>query len=282
MSHKTASTEIIGIDLGGTWIRAGRVRNKQLVRIAQNPTVKTNNADEITGHIIKTVESIITPACKSIGIGVPGVLDRKKGIVYDVANIPSWKKVAIKDILQQKFGCPVFVDNDANCFALGERIFGWGADYENFVGITLGTGVGAGIIQNGRLLNDANCGSGEFCIVPYMDSDYEHYCSSLFFEKHGVNAKELFEQAKGGDKIASQIFCEFGFHIGQLIKMVVSAVDPFMIVFGGSISKAFPFFSLDMYEEMKNYAYPNSMENLDIRVSSLKEPAILGAAALCY
>lgn len=78
----------------------------------------------------------------AIGIGVPSVVDREKGIVYNVVNIPHWEEVHLKEILEACFSVPVYVDNDANCFALGERIFGEGKTVDNFVGLTLGTGLG--------------------------------------------------------------------------------------------------------------------------------------------
>ncbi len=274
--------EVIGIDVGGTGIKAGLVKGEKLLAEVTNPTPKTNYKQVVIDAIIETVKQIITQSTESIGIGIPSVVDREKGIVYDVCNIPSWKEVPIKEILEKEFGIPVFVDNDANCFAIGERIYGKGKDYPHFVGIATGTGLGAGIIQNGRLLQDSNCGSGEFGIVPYLDSDYEHYCSGMYFESIHKDGQQVYESAKAGDADALKIMKELGVHIGNVVKLVVSTIDPQMIVFGGSVAQSFQFFEKSMHEELKNYPFQNSIQNLKIEVSEMDNPAILGAAALCY
>src|SRR5690606_24955530 len=112
---------------------------------------------------------------------VPSVVDVDKGIVYDVQNIPSWKEVPLKAIMEERYGVPVQVNNDANCFALGEKYFGQGRDSKAFIGLTLGTGLGAGIILNDKLYAGPNCGAGEFGMVPYLDYHYEYYASGQFF-----------------------------------------------------------------------------------------------------
>ena len=274
--------DIIGIDLGGTWIKVGRILNEQLVETKKTRTPDTTKEEVVTKAIIDSIKQVIQPTTEAIGIGIPSVVDREKGIVYDVCNIPSWKEVPIKEILEKEFGIPVFVDNDANCFAIGERIYGKGKDYSHFVGIAMGTGLGAGIVQNGRLLQDANCGSGEFGIVPYLDSDYEHYCSGMYFEGINKDGQQVFEAAKAGDGEALEIMNELGVHVGNVVKLVVSAIDPQMIVFGGSVAQSFQFFKESMFNELKNYPFQNSIRNLKLEVSDMDNPAILGAAALCY
>ena len=270
--------EVIGIDLGGTTIKVGRVGNESIEEIAVSPTPKTDNAMEV----VEAISKVVTDNTSAIGIGIPSVIDVEKGIVYDVMNIPSWREVPIKSLLEEKLKLPVFVNNDANCFAIGEKIYGEGKDFQHFVGVTLGTGLGAGIIQNERLLKDANCGSGEFCVVPYRDSNYEDYCSSFFFSKYDTNGKELYEKMKNGDQDAKKIFDEFGFHMANLVKLIVASIDPQMVVFGGAISRSFDLFKDAMFKEMMNFEYANSMKKLEVRVSSIENQGIYGAAALCY
>ncbi len=274
--------EVIGVDLGGTTIKVGRVGNERIEEIAVSPTPKTDNAMEVVDAIVEAISKVVTDNTSAIGIGIPSVVDVEKGIVYDVMNIPSWKKVPIKSLLEEKLKLPVFVNNDANCFAIGEKIYGEGKDFQHFVGVTLGTGLGAGIIQNERLLKDANCGSGEFCVVPYRDSNYEDYCSSFFFSKYNTNGKELYEKMKNGDQDAKKIFDEFGFHMANLVKLIVASIDPQMVVFGGAISRSFDLFKDAMFKEMMNFEYANSMKKLEVRVSSIENQGIYGAAALCY
>lgn len=274
--------EVIGIDLGGTSIKTGLISGSTMLSTEKMGTPETTDESVVSEAIIKTIQKVIQPMTQAIGIGVPGVVDRKAGIVYDLMNIPSWKKVNVKAILEERFNIPVFVDNDANCFAIGEKIYGKGKDYQHFVGLTIGTGMGAGIIQKGNLLDDANCGSGEFGIVPYLDSDYEHYCSGMYFKKIKKDGLKVYKDACNGDSEALGIFEEMGKHIANAVMMVVSTIDPELIVFGGSVSNSFPFFKQSMLEELKEYPYQNSIQNLKIEVSDLQNSAIFGAAALCY
>ena len=143
---------IIGIDLGGTKIAGGRIENESIVKELSADT-KASDGGEVTLNILKNIiGDLINKDTKAIGVGVPSVVDREKGIVYNVQNIKNWDEVYLKSILENEFKLPVKIDNDANCFAYGEKVFGKGKEFANFVGITLGTGVGGGIIQNNRLL----------------------------------------------------------------------------------------------------------------------------------
>src|SRR5699024_1594521 len=136
----------------------------------------------------------------SIGIGVPSVVDVEEGIVYDVQNIPGWNEVPVKDFLEARFNKPVAVNNDANCFVLGEFFFGKGQGYDLVVGLTLGSGFGAGLVLNSQLYNGANCGAGEVGMLPYNNTIFEHYCSGMFFEREfGLSGKQIFKKAQKGE-----------------------------------------------------------------------------------
>lgn len=278
------TTSFIGVDLGGTNMRAGRISDNRLIEQASRPTPKDAKKCEDTLEILlEAIRSVWNEDVKGIGIGVPSVVDRKKGIVYDVVNIPHWKEVHLKELLESQFNVPVYVDNDANCFALGERFFGEGRNYENFVGLTIGTGLGGGIIQQGKLLSDANCGSGEFGMLPYKDEILEYFCSgSYFMNVWGIDGKEMYDRAMRKDDLALDAYRQFGEHVAAAIKMVVLTIDPEMIVFGGSVAAAHTLFEDSMYEKLKDFAYPNSIKNLQIRFSTVENSGILGAASLCY
>ncbi|WP_459190001.1 ROK family protein [Parabacteroides sp. APC149_11_2_Y6] len=278
------TTSFIGVDLGGTNMRAGRISDNRLIEQASRPTPKDAKKCEDTLEILlEAIRAVWNGDVKGIGIGVPSVVDRKKGIVYDVVNIPHWKEVHLKELLESQFNVPVYVDNDANCFALGERFFGEGRNYENFVGLTIGTGLGGGIIQQGKLLSDANCGSGEFGMLPYKDEILEYFCSgSYFMNVWGIDGKEMYDRAMRKDDLALDAYRQFGEHVAAAIKMVVLTIDPEMIVFGGSVAAAHTLFEDSMYENLKDFAYPNSIKNLQIRFSTVENSGILGAASLCY
>lgn len=274
----------IGIDLGGTQMRAGKITDGKLVEVKSMPTPKQpESSQETIEALVQLICSVMDESVKAIGIGVPSVVDRKRGIVYNVANIPHWDEVPLKDILEAGFSVPVYVDNDANCFALGERYFGEGRSCENFVGLTLGTGLGGGIVQKGKLLADANCGSGEFGMLPYKDQILEYYCSgSYFMNVWGVDGKEMYQRALQKDPEALEAYRQLGEHVAAAIKTVVLTVDPEMIIFGGSVTAAHELFEESMYQHLEDFAYPNSIRRLQIRYSTLENPGIIGAASLCY
>lgn len=274
----------IGVDLGGTNMRAGRVENDCLVAQASERTPKSpKDTAETIDLLERVIRSVWTPEVSAIGIGVPGLVDRQNGVVYNLVNIPHWDVVPLREILEPRFGARVVIDNDANCFALGERVFGVGRQYENFVGLTLGTGLGGGIIQQGRLLADSNCGSGEFGMMPYRDNVLEYYCSgSYFMNVWGVDGKTMYERAREGDTEALEAYRQLGGHIAAAVKIVMLAVDPEMIVFGGSVAAAHALFEKSLWENLRDFAYPNSVKRLRIFFSEMENPAILGAASLCY
>lgn len=274
----------IGVDLGGTNMRAGRVENDCLVAQASERTPKSpKDTAETIDLLERVIRSVWTPEVSAIGIGVPGLVDRQNGVVYNLVNIPHWDVVPLREILEPRFGARVVIDNDANCFALGERVFGVGRQYENFVGLTLGTGLGGGIIQQGRLLADSNCGSGEFGMMPYRDNILEYYCSgSYFMNIWGVDGKTMYERALKGDAEALEAYRQLGEHIAAAVKIVMLAVDPEMIVFGGSVAAAHALFEESLWENLRDFAYPNSVKRLRIFFSEMENPAILGAASLCY
>ena len=271
----------IGVDLGGTKIKAGTRKNDNITDI-QFALLRDKDSLESTLNQLKAlIASLINPDVKGIGIGVPSVVDVEKGIVYDVVNIPSWKKVELKDILEEEFKLPVAVNNDANCFALGEHKFGKAKAFRNVIGITIGTGLGAGVIVNNELYNGSNCGAGEIGMLSYLDENYEHYCSSSFFDViHQTNALETFKKAEAGDATALSVWSEFGGHIGNALKAVVYAFDPDAIVLGGSIAKAYAYFSQAMMDALQDFAYPQSIKKLKILKSENEDITLLGASGL--
>lgn len=275
--------KIIGVDLGATNIRGALVNGNRLGNILSKRIKSEGSVEEVMKDIFEIIESLLEKDVVAIGIGVPGVVDLQHGIVYDVQYIPSWKEVHLKSILKERFGIPVLVNNDANCFALGEYYFGKGKDCDNMIGLTIGTGLGAGIIINHRLFAGPNCGAGEFGMAEYLDHCYEYYASGQFFQNvYHTDGQEVFEKAKAGDKQAQQWFAEMGIHLGNAIKMIMYTYDASFIVFGGSVRFAYPFFEKTMWQRINTFAYSNSVANLKIQLSELENSGLLGAAALYY
>lgn len=275
-------TEVLGIDIGGTKINVGLVHNNA-IKTESKIAVDRDAAAEVTIQNLKTlIRQHLTDKVTAIGIGVPAVVDPVKGIVYDVQNIPAWKEVPLKDILEKEFLLPVSINNDANCFALGEITYGDAKKHTNVIGLSLGTGIGMGIIIDKKLYNGVLCGAGEVGMLPYKDSIIEDYAGSFFFAKnYNSTAKNLALDAEKGDATALRAFNAYGIHLGEAIKCILYMLAPDAIILGGSISKAFPFFKDSMFESLSTFAYQKQIENLVIDVSVTKDSAILGAAALC-
>jgi len=274
---------VIGVDMGGSKILAGRVRS-QTISSEWKVTTPADESEQVVVHaVISAIEQVFDGTCEGIGVGVPGVVDAERGIVYDVLAIPSWKKVHLKEKLELHFRRPVFVNNDSNCFTLGEKYFGKGKKFKHLVGMTLGTGLGAGIIVNDKLYNGSNCGAGEFGSIPFKGSILEDYCASRFFKNnYGIEGHEAFHLAASGDPRAEEIFDDFGKNIGFAVKMIMFSVDPQAILMGGSISEAFPFFRRSMFDSLADFPYAHSVDHLVIEKSELKSSAILGAGALVF
>jgi len=276
-------TKVIGIDLGATNIRGATVSEEHISDIISRRIQTKGTEQEVLQDVYSLVDALIDKDVKAIGIGVPSVVDVERGIVYDVVHIPSWKEVHLKELLETKYNIPVFVNNDANCFVLGEYYFGKGKGVNDMVGLTIGTGLGAGVIINKHLYAGKNCGAGEFGMVDYLENNYEFYASGSFFQNvHGLNGEEIFKKAKSGDKHAIKLYEELGAHLGNAIKMIMYTYDTGLIILGGSVQLAFDLFEKSMWERIKTFAFPKSIEGLEVKTSALQNAGILGAAALYY
>lgn len=271
----------IGVDLGGTNVRAGVELNGHIYHQQQALLKNKDSLQKTLIQLIELIQPLVKPDIKGIGIGVPSVVDIQRGIVFNVTNIPSWERVPLKDILEAEFKLPVFINNDVNCFILGEHQFGLVRGLNTVVGMSAGTGLGSGIIINNQLYHGNNCGAGEIGLLTYLDRNFEYYASGNLFEAiHHTTAAEAHENALKGDIQAMAFWKEFGFHLGQAVKTVVYTYDPEAIVIGGSVAKAFQFFAQSMYDSLEDFTFPESIKRLKIYQSQNANIALLGAAAL--
>lgn len=273
----------LGIDIGGTTIGIGRIDDSGLLLDSSfHDSFPKDASLEKTLEFLKSlIGSCFSQDVAGIGLGIPSALDRQTGLVYNAINIPSWKNVPLKAILEDHFGVPVRINNDSNCFALGAYAHFKEENPASMAGITLGTGVGMGLVINGELYNGNNTGAGEIGCISYLDADLETYCSSHFFSAHGLTCKQAAEAMERGDSDAKKLFDEFGMHLARLMAVVLYAYDPEMVVFGGGISRAFPYFKASMMEHLrKGFIYPASLDKLKIRQLVCDDTALLGAANL--
>lgn len=275
------NSSVIGIDLGATNLRVGLVKNGKLDTIKSRRLPVNKSVISVLNTMTEMIKEV-DYGVEEIGIGVPSVVDSEEGIVYDVQNITGWEKVHLKDLLEERTGKKVCLNNDANCFALGEWKFGMGRGKQHMIGLIIGTGFAGGVIMDGKIYEGRNCGAGEFGMIPYKQSILEHYCSGQFFSRLvGVNGEDIYEKAIRDDQPSLKLFYEFGGHVAEAIKIVLYAYDPECIILGGSVSKTYPLFRKGFERELKSFGYPNSLKNVEIAVSQTEYVGVLGAAALC-
>jgi len=276
------SNSVIGVDLGGTNVRAGLLREGKLEKAYSRRINPQGTQREVFEEIAALIDSVFSPEVRGIGVGVPSVMDLKKGIIYDTLYIPSWTEVPLQDWLQERFQVPAWINNDANCFVLGEKHFGKARGLVNVAGMVVGTGLGTGIIMNGQLCCGSHCGAGEFGVIPFREGILENYASGQYFQRfHQVPGEELAGRARAGDREALRIFREFGTLLGEAIRIVMYAVDPEIVILGGSVSRSFEFFRETLREPLRDFIYSRAARDLRIEVSDLEHSAIMGAAALC-
>jgi glucokinase len=284
---------VIGIDLGGTKICAALVdSNGDVVgEAAFRPTEATKPPAVIVDSIVEAASRALRSGRTTldqiggIGIGIPTVLDETGACCYS-DGIPTLTGFNVGKALTDRLGLTVYQDNDANCFALGEVRYGAGAGARVFCGVTLGTGVGIGIIIEGKVFRGAWGGAGEIWVSPYKGGIVEDHVSGrglseTYRELSGmtVEARAIEERARLGDEKAMRTWEVFGEDLGYMLCYLVNIVNPDVLVIGGSISNAFDLFSVPM-EKM---IHKHTAENRRVKILKGKLGAlagVIGAASL--
>lgn len=260
-----------GVDVGGTTIKMGlfdfdgNVLDKWEIPTRTQDSGKLILPD-IAAAVLEKLEekNLKKEEISGVGIGVPGPVDAD-GVIYMAANL-GWGVMNISEILSNLIGIPVKAGNDANVAALGEMWKGGGQGYKNLVAVTLGTGVGGGIIVNGEMLSGATGAGGEIGHIHVEDSEsqccgcgnkgcLEQYTSATgivrlanrkleenktdsILRGSEVSAKSVFDAVKTGDKLAMEVAEEFGEYLGKALAAIAGVVNPEIFVIGGGVSKA--------------------------------------------
>ncbi len=234
-----------------------------------------------------------------IGIGMPGLIDPIKGIVNFLPNVPGWKKVPFVKILEKSLKIPTFIDNDVNLMALGEWQYGAGKGYDNLICITLGTGVGGGIILDGRLyrgegyvageighipLNekgpDCPCG-GKACLERYVGNQRLQEISGKLFKNKNIKLEDIYDLANESNVRAIQFWEEAATHIGVALVGVVNLLNPRVIVIGGGVAKAFKYLKEPLTRTIKERSMFVQSRMVKIARAKLGDDAgIIGAQIL--
>lgn len=282
-TQKTLTKNVIGVVFDGLHLHAARIDNGKITESIHAEINNRGSEESILGDIILTIKQVYTESVEGIGVGVPGLVDIRNGIVLNPTILPSWRRVHLKDIIEEHFNTPAHINNNANCFALGEKHFGVAKDFNNIAGISIETGLGVGIIIDGKLYSGRNAGAGEFCSIPYKDHNYEYYCCERYFEeKYGLQHNILLNRAHNKDKIALAIYELFGIDLGNAIKAIMYALDPDAVVIGGTLSEAYEFYEESMLKTVNTFNHKNTLKYIRIMQSTDPNIPVYGAAALCF
>lgn len=303
-----------GVDIGGTTVKIGLFDSLgKVLDKWEIPTNKENCGEAILPDVAKSLKAkmeekgIAVEELAGIGMGAPGAVDDEGTLVGGAVNI-GWKPFNIPEVMQAYLDVPVKAANDANAAALGELWKGGGMGYNNMVAVTLGTGVGGGIIIGGQILTGATGAGGEIGHIHLNDEETEECgcknkgCLEQYASATGIvrlakrrlakddrasmlrtgeiSAKTVFDAVKAGDEVAVEIARQFGEYLGKGLAAVAGVVNPEVFVIGGGVSKAGEILLSYIEPEFKKYAF-KPCSGAKFALAQLGNDAgIFGAAAL--
>ena len=305
----------IGIDLGGTNIAAGVVDEGQhIVAEVSLPTGAERPAEAVVADICRAAEKAMEKAgitaahCASVGIGSPGTCDSANGVVVRAYNL-GWFNVPVCSMVTARLGLPCRLSNDANCAALAEVVAGAAVDCRSMVLVTLGTGVGGGVIVNGKVIDGthgaggeighltvdrhetAACGCGKHgCLEQYASATgivrvandilEESQEDSKMRHVEKLSAKNVLDFYKEGDALAVKTMEKVGDILGSTLAMFACVTDPEAIVIGGGVSKAGKALTDCIQKYYQKYAFPSCKSTPIILASLGNDAGIYGAARM--
>jgi glucokinase len=309
---------IVGVDIGGTTVKIGLLKiDGKIIKKWEIETKKSKDGTQVVDDIWDSVLITLTELSidleqlLGIGIGAPGFIDGENGYVYEAVNL-GWKDFNLADYMSSKSGLPVFVENDANIAVIGENWLGAGNHSKDVIAVTLGTGVGGGIITSGKILNGANGTAGEIGHIIVDTSGYTCNCgrkgcletiasatgiarqamkivkdkpasklAKVFEENKTINSKDVFELAALGDDDCNQIIDYTADVIGFALANLSITLNPSKILIGGGVSKAGNQLLHPIKKYFTKYALPRISEACELRIAELGNDAgIIGAAYL--
>lgn len=306
--------KIVGIDLGGTMVKIGIVNsNGEILRKDEIETRLELGFQKVVERICNKIKEIVDlKDVKAVGIGSPGSIDHDKGIIKFSPNFPGWNNVPLKDEIEKHLNVPVFIENDANSAALGEKWFGEGKNKDHIVVLTLGTGIGGGVITHGKLLTGSDgigaelghmivdphgpiCGCGNYgcleamasatALIRYANESRKRFPGSKIFElesqRNVLGAREIFDAYRANDKLAIRIFDTFVDAMSVGITSIIHIFNPQVVILGGGMSRSADLFIPKIREKVSMRVIPSFMGTFEIVGSRLGNDAgILGAAAI--
>jgi len=288
--------EVIGIDVGGTAIKLGRFR--QDGSCVQSLTVATPQPATPEAVVAAILDAIaqIDPDNQTIaiGVGTPGPADAAGRIAKIAINLPGWHDIPLAEWLEIKTGKPTVIANDANCAGVAEAWLGAGRCFQNFIMLTLGTGVGGAIILDGKLFVGHQGAAGELGLISFNpdgpkcnsgnQGSLEQYASIIAIRRRtGKEPAQLGALAQAGDAEALAFWQEYGRDLGIGLVSLIYVLTPEAIVLGGGVSASFEFFLPAAKAEIEQRVMPTSRLGLQILPAQLGNSAgMVGAAKLAW
>ncbi|MBT2726540.1 ROK family glucokinase [Bacillus sp. ISL-75] len=311
---------IVGVDLGGTTTKLAFITTEgEIVHKWEIPTDNTNEGQNITGNIAKAIDEKLAEhdQLKSnllgIGMGAPGPVNYEKGIVLNVVNLGWPDNYPLKDRLEAATSLPAAIENDANSAALGEMWMGAGAGAKDLVCVTLGTGVGGGVIVGGKVVQGINGAAGEIGHITAIPSGgapcncgktgcletvasatgivrlakielakgIKGELSEKLAENGSITAKDVFDAARNSDELAQSVLDEVSFHLGFVLASIANTLNPEKIVLGGGVSKAGDILVDPVKNNFEKFAFSPVKDSTKLALATLGNDAgVLGAAWL--
>lgn len=309
--------KIIGIDIGGTFIKIGILNESgDILHKWSIETNKDNKGINIVKDIWESInyklsELNLGNEIIGIGVGAPGFINRKTGVVYEAVNI-GWVNYELEKQLKEYSNCPVFVENDANLAALGENWRGGGNQAKDLIVLTLGTGVGSGIIVNGEIVSGTNGTAGEIGHISIDPNGYLCNCGHIgcldtiasgtgivnqaikcinensksplaayYLDRHFLDAKDVFYLASKGDELCISIIQKVADAIGNVLAHTATVTNPSKIIIGGGVAKAGDQLLNAIKYSFGKYSLPRIYKCCEIKTAKLGNDAgIIGAAYL--
>jgi glucokinase len=297
----------IGIDLGGTNLRVALVSDEgEIIRKIKRPS-----SDRIVASILESIDEIGQAGVLGIGLGIAGLVDRKNNRVFASPNLRAAEGVDIVGEIRRRFDVPVYMENDANAAALGEKIGGAGRSFDNFVLLTLGMGIGGGMVYGGKLVKvsaeighmsinaDAEkCPCGNIgCLENYASARamvskavtlLEKGAESLLKECckgsiYKITPEDIYRTALEGDMLSREILRDAGKHLGVGLANIINIFSPEAIILAGGLIGAWNIYVHEAIKEASRRAYKDLFDSVKIIPSSLSDNAgIIGAACLVF
>lgn len=297
----------IGIDLGGTNLRVALVSEEgELVK-----KIKVPSSENVRESLLKSIGDVFSDDVAGIGFGVAGLIDSEKGVVMESPNLPAIEGLNIPEMVKTRFNVPVYVENDANAAALGEKWRGEGKAFRSFVLITLGTGIGGGIIHNHALMNipaeighmcintggdKCSCGNNGClelyasakAMLAYAITALENGAESTLRERckgnlYKLTSEDIYLTALDGDNLAREVLREAGRYLGVGISSIINIFGPDAIILSGGLIGAWNIFIQEAIKEASRRAFKPLFDRVKILPSSLGDDAgIIGSSYLVF